>query len=88
LPHPKISAKDVMFPHRTFQKFTWKSPDGKTHHILIDRLRHSSVPDVPSFRAAGCNSHHYVVMAEVKERLTMIKKECTDFVWRGSVSRN
>jgi hypothetical protein len=39
-------------------------------HILIDRILHSSVPDVPSFRAVGCNTRHCMVVAEVKDRLT------------------
>jgi len=43
-----------MLPHRNIHKYTWTSPDGKTHkeidHLLINRRWHSSVLDVRSFR--------------------------------------
>jgi hypothetical protein len=50
-PHPKILVvKSTMFPHRNIHKYTWTSPDGKTHnqidHVLIDRRWHSSLLDV------------------------------------------
>jgi hypothetical protein len=36
-----LVVKRTMFPHRNIQKYTWTSPDGKTHnqidHILKDR---------------------------------------------------
>jgi hypothetical protein len=54
-----LIVKGTIFQHRNFHKYTWTTPDGKTHnqigHILIDRRRHSSVLDVRSFRAADCD---------------------------------
>jgi hypothetical protein len=45
-----LVAESTMFPHSKIHKYTWTSPDGKTHspidHILVDRKRQSSVLDV------------------------------------------
>jgi len=51
-----LVVKSMMFLHQDIHKYTWTSPDGKTHnqivHILINRRWHSSILDVRSFRGA------------------------------------
>jgi hypothetical protein len=51
-----LRVRCMMFPHRKIHKYTWTSPDWKTHnqidHILVDRRRNSNVLDVRSVRAA------------------------------------
>jgi hypothetical protein len=72
-----IIVKSMMFPRRNIHKFTWTS-DEKTHnqidHILIDRRWHSSILDIQSFRAADCDTDHYLVVAKNRERLAMSKQ--------------
>jgi hypothetical protein len=67
-----------MVPHREIHKYTWTSPVGKTHnqidHILRDRRWPSNILDVRPFRGAECDSDHYVVVAKVRERLTVSKQ--------------
>jgi endonuclease/exonuclease/phosphatase family metal-dependent hydrolase len=65
-----LGVQSMMSPHHNIHKYTWTSPDGKTHnpidHILVDRRRrHLNVLDVRSFRAADCGSDHYLVVANL-----------------------
>jgi hypothetical protein len=64
-----------MFLHRNINKYTWTSPGGKTHnqigHILVDRRRHSNVLDVRSYRAADCDTDHYLAVEKIRERLAV-----------------
>jgi hypothetical protein len=67
-----------MFPHRSIHKYTQTSPDGQTHNqidlVLIDRRCHSCTLDVKSFRGADCDTDHYVVAANIRERLEVNKQ--------------
>ena len=73
-----LVVKSTMFPHRNIHKYTWTSPDGKTHnqidHVLIARRWQSSVLDVRSFRRAERDTDHYLVIAKVRERLAKGKQ--------------
>jgi hypothetical protein len=59
-----LIVKSMMFRYRNVHKFPWTSPDGKMSsqidHILIDRRQQSSVLDVRLFRAADCDTDHYL----------------------------
>jgi endonuclease/exonuclease/phosphatase family metal-dependent hydrolase len=84
-----LRVKSMMFPHRNIHKYTLMSPDGKTNnqidHILVDRQRHSNVLDVRSFRAADCDSGHYLVVAKVREILAVNKQRSQRFHMKVSI---
>jgi hypothetical protein len=64
-----------MFPHHNIHKFTGVSSNGNMHkQILIDRRWYLSILDVRSFRAADCDTDHYLVVAKVRERLKVSKQ--------------
>jgi hypothetical protein len=73
-----LTVESTIVPLRNIHKFIWRSPEGKTQnqidHILIDRRRHSSVLYVRSFRAADCDTDHYIVVAKVREGLAVSKQ--------------
>ncbi|KAJ4430316.1 hypothetical protein ANN_22529 [Periplaneta americana] len=52
--------------------------DGMTHnqidHIFVDKRRHTSIVDIRTFRGADCNSDHYLVIGELRERLSVAKR--------------
>jgi len=71
-------VKSTMFLHRKIHKYTWTSPDDKTHnqidHVLKDRRLHSSVLDVRSFRGDDYDTYHYLVIVKVRENLAVGKQ--------------
>ena len=73
----------MMFPHRNIHKYPWTSTDGKTHnhtdHILINKRWLLSILDVRSFRGADCFIDHYLVVAKVRERLSVSKQAAQKF---------
>jgi len=67
-----------MFPQQNIHKYTWTSPEGKTHnqidHILIDRRWYSSILEVRSFKGADSDSDQYMVVAKVRGSLAVNKQ--------------
>jgi hypothetical protein len=56
-----------------------RKPKIRVDHILVDRRRHSNILYVRSYRAADCDTDHYLVVAKVRERLTVNKQRTHRF---------
>jgi hypothetical protein len=78
-----LIVESTTFPHRDIHKHNWTSPDGVTHnqieHVLIDKRRHSNLLDVRSFRGADCDTDHYLVVAKLRERISVSKRARQNF---------
>jgi hypothetical protein len=65
-------------PHCGIHKYTYISPEGKMHnqidYVSIDRIWHSSMLDVLSFRGTDYDADHYMVVAGGRVRLVVIKQ--------------
>ena len=70
-----LRVKSTKFPHRNNHKYTWTSPDGITHnqiyHVQVDKRRQPSIINVSSSREADCDTDHYLVLATIRERLSL-----------------
>jgi len=73
-----LQVKSKMLTHHNIHRYTWTSPDGKTHNqidnILMDRRWHSSILDVQSFTGADCDTDLYLEVAKVRETLAISKQ--------------
>jgi endonuclease/exonuclease/phosphatase family metal-dependent hydrolase len=72
-----LIVKSTTFPHRDIHKHTWTSPDGVTHnqidHVLIDERRYPNILDVRSFVGADCDTDHCLVVAKLRDRISVSK---------------
>jgi hypothetical protein len=78
-----LILKSTTFPHRDIHKHTWTSPGEVTYnqidHVMIGKRRHSNILDVRSFRGADCDTNQYLVMAKLRERISLSKGAMKNF---------
>lgn len=69
----------IIFPHRTINKLTWKSPDGSTinhiDHMMINGKWRRSLQDIRVCHGADTNSNHYLVIVIIKLKLRKVTKQ-------------
>jgi endonuclease/exonuclease/phosphatase family metal-dependent hydrolase len=72
-----VIVKSTAFPQCNIHKHIWTSSDVVTHnqidHVLIDKRQHSNILDVRSFRGTDCDTDHYLVVAKLRERISVSK---------------
>jgi hypothetical protein len=74
-----------MSPHQYIDKYTWTSPDGKTHHnstdhiLMIDRIWNSSTLVYVLSWGADCDTDHCLVVAKIREILAVSKQATQTF---------
>jgi Exonuclease III len=71
-----IIVKSIRFPHHNIHKYTLTSPDvthNRIDHVLVDKRRQSSIIDVRSLRGDDCDTDHCLVVATIRERLSLKK---------------
>jgi len=82
-----LFVKSTMYLYRNIPNDTWTSPDWRTHnqidHILIDKRWHSSILYVRSIGRADCDTYYYMLVAKVRERLTVSKQAAQ--IWWGKI---
>jgi len=78
-----LVVKITMCARRNIHKYTWTSPDEKTHNqiynIWIERRWHSNILDVRNYRGADCDTDHYLMVGKVKVRLAVSKHATQKF---------
>jgi hypothetical protein len=43
-------------------------------HVFIDKRRHSNILDIRSFRGADCDTDHYLLVAKLRDRISVSKQ--------------
>jgi hypothetical protein len=71
-----LIVNSTTFPHRNIHKHTLTSPDVVTHNQIdqIDKRRHSNMLDVRSFTGTVCDTDCYLVVAKLRERISVSKR--------------
>ena len=58
-----LIVKNTKFPDHNIHKYTWTSPHNQIDHVLVDKMRQSSIIDIHSLRGVDCDTDHYLVVA-------------------------
>ncbi|XP_073979057.1 uncharacterized protein [Rhodnius prolixus] len=81
----------TLFLHKNIHKGTWTTPNGdqtnQIDRILISARNRSDLQDVRSYRGANLDSDHYLVLARIHARISVIKCERGQRIMKYNVDR-
>lgn len=81
----------TLFSHKRIHLATWKSNDGATtnqiDHVLISAKHLSSLIDVRTFRGANVDSDHHLVVARIRQRISVARQRLKKDLRNTSVKK-
>jgi len=70
---------------------TWRSPDGQTFNqidlLLIDARHVSNVMDVRTFRGANIDSDHYLLISQIRSRISNARKTYGSYARKFNIEK-
>jgi DNA replicative helicase MCM subunit Mcm2 (Cdc46/Mcm family) len=68
----------TIFDHKDIHKMTCECPDGNTFNqiarLIIDTKHLSNLKDVRTYRGANVDSYHYLVISNIRSRISNARK--------------
>jgi hypothetical protein len=73
-----LEISSTKFQHRRIHKGTWKAlgPDtcNQIDHVLINKMRASTITDVRILRGPNCDSDHYLLRTKIRQRISKVEE--------------
>jgi hypothetical protein len=77
-----LEISSTKFQHRRIHKGTWKALGQDTcnqiDHVLINKMRASTITDIRTLRGPNCDSEHYLVRTKINRESAKLKKVHTE----------